>query len=254
MMEEEILIEICVDSVASAVAAERGGARRLELCSDLLEGGITPSAGMIELVRAKVSMAVQVMIRPRGGDFCYDADEFEIMQCDIETAKKLGADGVVFGILDAEGYVDVQRSRRLVELARPLDVTFHRAFDMSADLFRSLEAVYAAGANRILTSGGRPTALQGLRTISELVKAAKGRISIMPGSGIKPDNARRIVEESGVREIHAGLGSFVPSPMRFRNPRIAMGGAPEREYQRAVVLEESVRRLWDAVAIKDGGN
>jgi copper homeostasis protein len=194
------------------------------------------------------------MIRPRGGDFCYSADEFEIMQRDIETAKKLGADGVVFGILDADGNVDVHRSRRLVELARPLDVTFHRAFDMSADLFRSLEDVCASGANRILTSGGQPMALQGLRTIAELVKAAQGRIVIMPGSGIKPENARRIVDEAGVREIHAGLGSFVASPMRFRNPRTAMGNAPEREYQRLVVLEESVRKLRDAVAIADGGN
>jgi copper homeostasis protein len=248
MNREEILIEICVDSVASAVAAERGGARRLELCSDLLEGGITPSAGMIEAVRAKVSITLQVMIRPRGGDFFYDADEFDIMRRDIATAKKLGADGIVLGILDADGNVDVSRSRELIELARPLDITFHRAFDMSADLFRSLEDICKAGANRILTSGGRPTALQGIKRIAEVVKIAKGRIAIMPGSGIKPENARRIVEESGAREIHAGLGSTVPGPMRFRNPQLSMGRAVEREYQRTIVLEENVRSLCEAVA------
>jgi copper homeostasis protein len=246
-MRDEILVEICVDSVASAMAAERGGARRIELCSDLLEGGITPSTGMIELVRGKVAVAIQVMIRPRGGDFCYDADEFEIMRRDIAVAKSLGADGVVFGVLDADGKVDIERSRRLVELARPLDVTFHRAFDMSADLFRSLEDVCDTGANRILTSGGQPTAPQGLEVIAQLVKAAKGRIAIMPGSGIKAENARRMVTESGVREIHAGLGSSVAGPMRFRNPQLSMGKATEREYQRTVVLEENVRSLCQAV-------
>jgi len=246
-MTDEILVEICVDSVASAMAAERGGARRIELCSDLLEGGITPSTGMIELVRGKVAVAIQVMIRPRGGDFCYDADEFEILRRDIAVAKSLGADGVVFGVLDADGKVDIERSRRLVELARPLDVTFHRAFDMSADLFRSLEDVCDSGANRILTSGGQQTAVQGLEVIAQLVRAAKGRIAIMPGSGIKAENARRIVAKSGVREIHAGLGSSVAGPMRFRNPQLSMGKATEREYQRTVVLEENVRSLCQAV-------
>lgn len=246
-MRDEILVEICVDSVASAMAAERGGARRIELCSDLLEGGITPSTGMIELVRGKVAVAIQVMIRPRGGDFCYDADEFEIMRRDIAVAKSLGADGVVFGVLDADGKVDIERSRRLVELTRPLDVTFHRAFDMSADLFRSLEDVCDTGANRILTSGGQPTAPQGLEVIAQLVKAAKGRIAIMPGGGIKAENARRMVTESGVRGIHAGLGSSVAGPMRFCNPQLSMGKATEREYQRTVVLEENVRSLCQAV-------
>jgi copper homeostasis protein len=246
-MRGEILVEICVDSAASAIAAERGGAKRIELCSDLLEGGITPSAGMLEQVRAKVAIAIQVMIRPRGGDFFYDADEFEIMRRDIAVMKSLGADGVVFGILDADGKVDIERSRALVELARPLEVTFHRAFDMSADLFRSLEDVCATGTDRILTSGGQPTALQGLEAIAELVKAAAGRIAIMPGSGIKAENARRIVTESGVREIHAGLGNSVAGPMRFRNPQLSMGKTSEREYQRTVVLEENVRSLCDAV-------
>jgi copper homeostasis protein len=248
-MTDRILIEVCVDSTASAMAAERGGARRLELCGDLLEGGITPSAGMIERVRARVSIALQVMIRPRGGDFCYTADEFEIMCHDVETAKRLGADGVVFGILEADGNVDKTRSRRLVELARPLKVTFHRAFDMSADLFCALENVCATGADHILTSGGQQTALGGLQTIAELVKAAKGRIAIMPGGGVGEDNARRLLEESGAREIHAGLVSGVDSPMRFRNPQISMGSAPGREYQRFLVLEENVRNLCRAVSL-----
>src|SRR5882672_2127052 len=184
-MKAGILIEICVDSVASAVAAERGGAHRVELCGDLIDGGITPSTGMIELVRAKVTIALQVMIRPRGGDFCYDADEFDIMQRDIELAKTLGADGIALGMLHPDGNIDTQRSGRLVELARPLDVTFHRAFDMSADLSRSLEAVCLPGATRILTSGGQSTAFEGIESIAELVKGAKGQIAIMAGSGIR---------------------------------------------------------------------
>jgi copper homeostasis protein len=248
MTRDEIVVEICVDSVASALAAERGGAGRIELCSDLLEGGITPSSGMIGLVRAQVSIPLQLMIRPRGGDFCYTADEFEIMQRDIATAKKLGTDGVVFGILSTDGSIDTLRSRKLVELARPLDVTFHRAFDMSADLFRALEDICNIGANRILTSGGEQTALQGLESITALVKAAKGRISIMPGSGVGDDNAHHILEESGAHEIHAGLGSSLSSPMVFRNPRISMGNATGREYQRFEVQEENVRRLCDAVS------
>lgn len=247
-LTSEIVVEICVDSVNSAIAAERGGAQRIELCSDLLEGGITPSAGLIELVRAKVSIGLQVMIRPRGGDFCYDDDEFEIMQRDIGLAKKLGADGVVFGMLDADGRPDKTRCQKLVNLARPMDVTFHRAFDMSANLMRALEDACSMGADRILTSGAEQTALQGVSVIAQLVEAAHDRIAIMAGSGIKPENARRIFEESGVREIHAGLGSLIASPMRYRNPRISMGASPEREYARAIVLEEDVRSLCRAVA------
>jgi copper homeostasis protein len=248
-MNNQILIEVCVDSVDSAVAAERGGARRLELCSNLLEGGITPSAGLIELVRARTSTGVQVMIRPRGGDFCYTAEEFETMRCDIVAAKKLGIDGVVLGILDVHGHVDIDRTRQLIELTRPLNVTFHRAFDMSADLFRALEDVCATGADRLLTSAGEPTAAQAVPAIAQLVKAASGRVAIMAGGGIDEHNAASIIEQTGVREIHVGLRSPVSSPMLHRNPRISMGTAAGREYQRFQVLEQNVRDLRRAVAL-----
>jgi copper homeostasis protein len=200
------------------------------------------------LVRARVKTGLQVMIRPRGGDFCYTAEEFEVMRRDIAVAKKLGADGVVLGILDAAGNVDVERTRELVELSRPLRVTFHRAFDMSADLFRALEDVCRSGADRVLTSGGEQTAGLGLQSIARVVKAARGRIVIMAGSAIYEKNAASIVEQAGVTEIHVGLGSVAESPMVYRNPRVSMGAAAGREYQRIQVREEDVVGLRRALA------
>jgi len=246
-MSDQILIEVCLDSVASAIAAERGGAGRVELCSNLLEGGVTPSAGLIELVRARTTIGLQVMIRPRGGDFCYTREEFETMRRDIIVAKKLGADGVVAGILDTRGNVDVERTRELVELARPLNVTFHRACDMSADLLRALEDICATGADRLLTSGGAESAAQAVDMIGQLVKAARGRIVVMAGGGIDDQNAVSIIEQTGVREIHVGLGSAVESPMLHRNPRISMGAAAGREYRRFQVIEEDVMNLRRAI-------
>jgi len=248
-MSDRILIEVCIDSVASAVAAERGGAGRVELCSNLLEGGVTPSAGLIELVRARTSIGLQVMIRPRGGDFCYTPEEFETMRRDIIAAKKLGADGIVVGILRADGDVDIERTQELVDLAPPLSVTFHRAFDMSADLFRALEFICATGAHRLLTSGGEKTALQAVAPIARLVEASRGRIAIMVCGGINHHNVASIIEQTGVREIHVGLRSPVGSPMLHRNPELSMGTADEREYQRFQVLEEDVRCLHRAVAM-----
>jgi len=242
-----VLVEVCVDSVASAVAAERGGAARLELCSALGEGGVTPSTGLMELVLAAVRLPVHVMIRPRGGDFCYDADEFKAMGRDIAHAKRIGAHGVVFGILHAGGTVDVARSRELRELALPLSVTFHRAFDMAADFFPALEDLCGIGVDRVLTSGGEATSIAGSGVISQLIRQSRGRIVVMPGSGIKPGNAGQLVEATGAREIHVSLRTSLPSPMQHRNPKVSMGSARNDEYQRFVVLEEEVRRLCAAL-------
>lgn len=247
-MNDRISIEVCVDSVASAVAAQRGGAARVELCSALLEGGVTPSGGLIELVRAGTSIGLQVMIRPRGGDFCYTGEEFETMRRDISVAKGLGVDGIVLGILSANGHVDVERTRELIELARPMKVTFHRAFDMSTDFFRALEDVCSTGADRLLTSGGESTAEQGAPVIERLVKAASGRIAIMACGGIAEHNAANIIKQTGVREIHVGLRRPAASPMHYQNPRISMGTMPDREYERFQVLEEDVMNLRRPVA------
>ena len=247
-MTEPVLIEVCVDSVASAMAAERGGAQRVELCSNLLEGGVTPSLGLLGVVRSKVSIAVHPIIRPRPGDFCYSDAEFDSMQRDIQEAKSEGADGVVFGILEQDGTVDVTRTRKLVELARPLSVTFHRAFDMSSDLFRALNDVCATGADRLLTSGGEQECLQGMETVERLVKDACGRITIMAGGRIGIQNAPTIIEHTGVTEIHVGLATPVKSPMLHQNPRLSLGKAQGLEYQRTEVLEDSVRKLRRAIA------
>ena len=183
-MAEHLILEVCADSIESAITADRAGAHRVELCSSLAEGGVTPSPGLIATVLSKVSLGVFVMIRPRAGDFCYSLDEFNAMEQDVSTAKQLGADGVVFGILKEDGRVDVPRVRRLIEVAQPLKVTFHRAFDMSADLFRALEDICAAGVDRVLTSGGQPNSLQGQDTLQQLVKRAESRIAVMAGSGV----------------------------------------------------------------------
>jgi copper homeostasis protein len=242
-MSGQVLVEVCVDSAASAVAAECGGAQRVELCSDLLEGGVTPSTGLLQVVRSKVGIAVHIIIRPRPGDFCYSDDELDCMRRDIEIAKREGADGVVLGILHSDGNVDVQRTRQLVELAKPLSVTFHRAFDMSADLFRAREDVCATGCDRILTSGGEQSCMQGIPTLARLVKSSCGHITIMAGGRIGISDAVTIIEQTGVREIHVGLATPVSGSIHHNSRQLSLGKAAEREFKRTQVLEESVREL-----------
>ena len=232
-------VEICVDSVESAMAAAQGGANRVELCSALSEGGITPSAGLISAVRAAIDIDLFVIVRPRGGDFVYSDIEFEVMRQDILEAKARNVDGVVLGLLTPDCDVDVKRTQKLVEVARPLGVTFHRAFDVCRNLERGLQDVIACGADRILTSGGAPDAIQGMERIAQLQNAAGGRISIMPGGGIRAHNVRTLTLKTGVREVHTSLSK---GPEEFAE--LGSGQNGRRTY---CVLEEDVRAFRAAI-------
>ena len=220
-----MIVEVCVDSVESAEAAQQGGADRVELCAALLEGGVTPSAGAMEAARERLRIGIQMMVRPRGGDFLYSDAEFEVMTGDAYVAPRAGAAGVVFGLLDREGAVDAERTSRLIARARPLSVTFHRAFDMARDPFEALETLVALGVDRLLTSGQEASAWDGVDLLRDLVRAAAGRIVVMPGGGIHERNIDRIVAETGAREIHVTGTRLVESGMTFRNPRCFRGGS-----------------------------
>jgi len=204
------LLEISVESLASAVAAERGGAHRIELCSDLSIGGITPSADLMRNTRAAVKIPIFAMIRPRGGNFLYSGSELAQMRRDITLAKSCKMDGLVLGILHADNTVDIEHTRKLVKTAGPLPVTFHRAFDETPDLHKALEAVIQTGATRILTSGGKPTAAEGTAVLADLVAAATDRIIILPGGGINTSNFPGLVRATRALEFHSGLGTTLP--------------------------------------------
>lgn len=238
------LVEVCVDSVESALASQDGGADRVELCDNLFEGGTTPSAGSIALARERLRIKLHVIIRPRGGDFLYSDLEFAIMQRDIEMAKSLGVDGVVIGLLTAEGNVDVPRTRQLLELARPMSVTFHRAFDVAREPFEALETLIDIGIDRLLTSGQEETVCQGAELIADLVSRAGNRLIVMPGGGFTERNVGRIVAQTQAREIHVTGFRGVESGMRYRNVRVFMGGTLRPpEYSRAVTDASIIQTL-----------
>ncbi len=243
-----VLLEACVDSVAGAVAAQTGGARRVELCAALSEGGLTPSAATIEITRRRIEIGLNVMIRPRGGDFCYSDLEFEVMLGDVAVAKSLGADGVVFGILTHDGEIDAARAAAFIAAARPLSVTFHRAFDMVADPQTALHCLLTLGVDRLLTSGLEATAYEGAEVIAELVDLAAGRIAIMAGGGVNERNVARIVRMTGVREVHMSARRAEAGPMRFTNARVHMGAALyPPEYSRQVTAPDRLRAALDAL-------
>jgi copper homeostasis protein len=211
-MRTRPLLEICVETFAAALAAERGRADRIELCENLSVGGVTPSCELMGAARAQIHIPIFAMIRPRGGDFLYSAAEFKEMVRDLAKVRNCGMDGVVFGLLNANGVVDTERTRELVELARPLPATFHRAFDETSDLHAALESVIASGAGRILTCGGKVSAEQGSATIAGLVKAGGRRIQIVAGGGINAANLEGVLQRSQAREFHSGLSSSLPYP------------------------------------------
>ena len=244
-----ILVEACVDSVASSLAAERGGARRLELCDALFDGGTTPSAGMIAACKATVSIPVFVMIRPRGGGFVYSDAERDVMRRDIVVARELGADGVVIGGLRPNGTVDLALVQFLMEAARDLPVTFHRAFDLTPDLDASLESLAGAGVQRVLSSGGASTAADGATALADLVRHAGSRLIVMAGGGVREENVRTLVSVSGVREVHVRLtrlthGAEPPAPrgLGVRKP------LPEDEAAWEETDEQRVRSFVRTVA------
>ena len=215
--------EICANSVASCIAAQEGGADRVELCAGIPEGGTTPSYGMIRNARQAISIGLNVIIRPRGGDFLYTEEEITEMVYDIEAARSLGADGLVFGCLTPEGNVDKKLMKRLMDAAGNIPVTFHRAFDHCRDPFKALEDIIELGCVRILTSGCRPTAFEGVELLAQLVEKAGDRIIIMPGCGVNENNIGQIARLSGAREFHFSAREPVESGMLFRNPDVAMG-------------------------------
>ncbi|MDR0973222.1 MAG: copper homeostasis protein CutC [Prevotellaceae bacterium] len=241
--------EVCANSVESCRAAQCGGAHRVELCAAIPEGGTTPSAGAVRAARRLLTdTRLHVIIRPRGGDFCYSDEELEIMREDIRFVRQAGADGVVFGCLSPSGELDIRAMDSLMQAAQGMSVTFHRAFDVCVDPLRMLEQLIERGVDRVLTSGGQPTAEQGVSLLQQLHVQARGRIAIMAGCGVTERNIGRIARETGITEFHFSAREVQDSPMRYRNSAVSMGGTVSiNEYERAITTEERVRRTIEAL-------
>jgi copper homeostasis protein len=242
MKKNKRILEVCVDSVLNAITAQSAGARRVEFCANLPEGGTTPSPAQIEIARKRLHIQLYVIIRPRGGDFLYNDTEFEIMKSDIRFCGKTGCDGVVIGMLHPDGTIDRERNGELIGIARQyaMEVTFHRAFDRSADLFRAMETIVELGCERILTSGGYDTAIEGAETIRQLIEKAGERIIIMPGAGITPENAGELIRKTGLRELHGTFRSRYPSSMLYRNENLSR---QEVEYELLLTDAEKIKQV-----------
>jgi copper homeostasis protein len=237
-------LEICVDNIESAIVAQESGADRIELCNNLTEGGTTPGYGTITSARNNLTIGLHVIIRPRGGDFLYTDTEYDIMRRDIEICGECDVDGIVLGILRSEGRVDIERTAKLIELASPMTATFHRAFDMSVDPMKSFEDVIATGAHRLLTSGLRNKASEGIELISRLVEKAGNRIIVMPGSGINEANIAEIAKKTRAKEYHLTGRKVIDSEMKFRREDVSMSGMTGMtEYSRKVADGEVIRNV-----------
>lgn len=239
-----MIVEVCLDSLDSIQAAASAGAQRIELCAALTEGGLTPSPGTLREARRIFPGGIVMMIRPRGGDFLYSPAELRAMAHDIATARDGGADAVVFGCLDARGNIDESACRQLLAACHPLPAVFHRAFDVSRHLPESLETLIRLGFRRVLTSGGEPDAPRGAATLARLIGQAAGRIEILPGGGITPENAPALIAATGTTQIHLTGRISLPSPMLFRRPEIPMGATTvPGEYERRTTCVEKIRAL-----------
>jgi copper homeostasis protein len=242
-----MIVEACVNSAVSATEAQKGGADRVELCENLHDGGTTPSAGSVSHARKNLHIRLFVMIRPRGGDFLYSGSEFQIMKEDIRVAKNLGADGVVFGILLPDGTIDAERMKVLIDLACPMGITCHRAFDMTADPFIAMETLIGLGVDRILTSGQQPTAPQGATLIRDLITKAAGRIVIMPGSGVKEHNVADLIRFTGAKEIHVHLDRQESSGMQFKQTSVYMGIPGQSEFETVLTDRKRIEDLRNRI-------
>ena len=238
------IIEIATSDFLTTKSAVEGGADRIELCANLAEGGTTPSYAHIKKCREAFDIALFPIIRPRGGDFLYTKDEFEIMKNDIKLCKELGCEGIVIGLLNMDGTIDMTRTSELIELAYPLEVTFHRAFDRSKDPFAALEELIEIGCQRILTSGQKPTVSEGVDLIAELNRKADDRIIILPGSGVRKDNIKMLAEKTGCIEFHSSLRGKAKSPMQFIHPAFADSA---ESYSNNEISPDEVRALRNAL-------
>ncbi len=244
---EGITMEVCCYNLESAVYAKAAGADRIELCANRYQGGTTPSYGMLEVVRQNVDLPIFAMIRPRGGDFLYSKEELEVMFHDIQMAKELKMEGVVMGVLQKDGQVDIEVMERLVAVARPMEVTFHRAFDLTPDPMKSLENIMSLGVDRILTSGHRSSAFEGVEVIRSLVEMSQGKLSVMPGAGINEDNVVSILEQTGAKEFHISASGSRPSKMQFHKDLVQMG-SEDGEYTVDIADERRIRKFRDIIS------
>jgi len=250
MKRDDFELEVCASSIQSAIAAANGGANRIELCDNLYEGGTTPSIGTLIRVKEKVDIDVFVMIRPRGGDFLYSTDEFEIMLKDVELVRNYGADGIVIGCLNADGTINKEQCARLIEKARDLPVTFHRAFDMCNDPFKALEEIRSLGIQRILTSGMKNKAIDGIELLSELVARSNEFPKIMVGSGVDENNIAEIAQKTNVRAFHVSLRKKEKSMMNFRREGIFMGGLSQiPEYEMNITDKIRINNIINVSSI-----
>lgn len=249
-MNENYTFEVCANSVESCLAAQEGGAHRVELCAGIPEGGTTPSYGEIKTARRILDIRLHVIIRPRGGDFLYSPIETETMLEDIRMAKKAGADGLVFGCLCPDGNINLPLMQKLMEASGDTPVTFHRAFDHCRDPYRALDELVSLGVTRILTSGQQPTAPQGTPLLKELQTYAKGRIILLAGCGVNETNIRQLAQDTGIHEFHFSAREQVKSQMIFTNPEVTMGDKDADEYTRDVTTARRVRNTIEALCGK----